>query len=157
MNVHLALSVCLTVAFGVSSFEQIAVPAPDGRANARAITPQSVVRLTNASRAAAGLPALQVSEALETSATLKNAEMRSLGYFGHYSPKRGSPWRFFKRAGYDYKAAAENLSKGQTNVEALQFSWMNSKHHRQNILGRQYTEIGVSVNRDVVVVHFGAR
>ena len=154
---RVTLGLCLIAVFGGVALAQIIVPAPDPRNNARAITNQSIVGATNASRAAAGLPALKVSAALEASADLKNKEMERLGYFGHFSPKGGSPWRFFKRAGYDYKAAAENLAEGHTDIEQLQSSWMKSRQHRQNILSRRYTEIGAAVNRGVVVVHFGAR
>lgn len=143
---RVALSLCL-----------IAVLAAPASARVHAITPQSIVLATNASRKAAGLPMLKFSAALEASAGLKNEEMERLGYFGHFSPRGGSPWRFFNRVGYDYKAAGENLAKGHDDVEELQSDWMKSRHHRQNILSRRFTEIGVSVHRGVVVVHFGAR
>lgn len=144
--VRVALSLCLIAILGAPTSAQV-----------NAITPQSIVRATNASRKAAGLPPLKVSAALEASANLKNEEMERLGYFGHLSPRLGSPWRFFKRVGYNYKAAGENLAKGHEDAEKLQASWMKSRHHRQNILSRRFTDIGASVNHGVVVVHFGAR
>lgn len=147
----------MLVGFSVSTFNQVqAHPVPHSYVNTRPVTEHSIVRVTNASRQEAGLPPLKISTDLEASADLKNSEMDALGYFDHFSPTGGSPWRFLDQANYDYEFAGENLGEGFTNVEELETAWMDSPKHRENILDSRFTDIGVSVGDGIVVVHFGA-
>lgn len=44
---------------------------------------------------------------------------------------------------YSGSIAAENIAAGQTTVEAVMTSWMNSELHRSNILNSSHTEVGV--------------
>ena len=47
------------------------------------------------------------------------------------------------RQGYVGRRMAENVAVGQTTVAEVMREWMNSPHHRENILG-PFSEIGVA-------------
>ena len=49
--------------------------------------------------------------------------------------------------GYRYTAAAENIAHHAT-VEKAQAAFMSSSGHRQNILGSQWTKVGIGVWED---------
>ncbi len=102
-----------------------------------------VVQLVNAERAKYGMPALQMDWQLARVARLKSMDMRDRNYFAHESPTYGSPFMMIKQFGISYTAAAENVASGQMTAVQVVASWMNSPGHRQNILNRDFTWIGV--------------
>jgi uncharacterized YkwD family protein len=104
---------------------------------------QKVVDLTNQERAKNGLPALQVDTALSKVAREKSLDMQRNNYFSHTSPTYGSPFDMMKKFGITYKAAGENIAKGQRSPEEVVNAWMNSEGHRKNILSSNFTHIGV--------------
>ena len=74
--------------------------------------------------------------------------MHDLGYFSHTSPTYGSPFDMMKSFGISYRAAGENIAKGQTTPAAVVNAWWNSAWHRQNMLNASYTQIGVGYVAD---------
>jgi uncharacterized protein YkwD len=48
-----------------------------------------------------------------------------------------------ERQGYQSRRLGENVAAGQKTVDEVMREWMNSPHHRDNILGN-FTEIGVA-------------
>lgn len=109
---------------------------------------QQVVDLVNKERAAAGLPALKVNIKLSGVAEKKAEDLRDNHYFDHNSPVYGSPFDMMKQFGISYKAAGENIAKGQRTPAEVMKGWMNSPGHRANILSSSYTEIGVGYVTD---------
>ncbi|MBQ1241645.1 MAG: SafA/ExsA family spore coat assembly protein [Oscillospiraceae bacterium] len=104
---------------------------------------QEVVRLVNAERAKAGLPALTEDWQLSRVARYKSQDMRDKGYFSHQSPTYGSPYDMMRAFGISYRAAGENIAMGQRTPTAVVNAWMNSSGHRANILSKSFTKIGV--------------
>ncbi|WP_226527911.1 CAP domain-containing protein [Metabacillus niabensis] len=104
---------------------------------------QQVVDLTNQERAKQGLPALKVDLELSKVAREKSLDMQKNNYFSHTSPTYGSPFDMMKQFGISYKAAGENIAKGQRTPQEVVNAWMNSSGHRQNILSSNFTHIGV--------------
>jgi uncharacterized YkwD family protein len=104
---------------------------------------QQVVDLTNQERAKNGLPALKVDQELSKVAREKSSDMQRNNYFSHTSPTYGSPFDMMKQFGITYKAAGENIAKGQRSPEEVVNAWMNSEGHRKNILSANFTHIGV--------------
>lgn len=104
---------------------------------------KQVVELTNAERAKNGLPALTLDTNLSKVARAKSEDMSKNNYFDHTSPTYGSPFDMMKQFGISYKAAGENIAKGQTTPEQVVKAWMNSEGHRANILSNKFTHIGV--------------
>lgn len=104
---------------------------------------EEVVRLVNKMRSQNGLRPLTHDWQLSRVARYKSQDMADKGYFSHTSPTYGSPFDMMKSFGISYKAAGENIAKGQKTPEAVVNAWMNSPGHRANILSSSYTRIGV--------------
>ncbi|OES43831.1 CAP domain-containing protein [Domibacillus iocasae] len=104
---------------------------------------QEVAKLVNEERAKAGLKALELDTKLSEVARAKSQDMKDKGYFSHQSPTYGSPFDMMKQFGITYKAAGENIAKGQQTPEEVMKAWMNSDGHRKNILSANFTHIGV--------------
>ncbi|PKG23415.1 CAP domain-containing protein, partial [Niallia nealsonii] len=104
---------------------------------------KQVVELTNKERAKNGLSALTLDTELSKVARAKSQDMSKNNYFDHNSPTYGSPFDMMKQFGISYKAAGENIAKGQTTPEEVVKAWMNSEGHRANILSSKFTHIGV--------------
>ena len=106
---------------------------------------QEVLKLVNAERAKQGLKPLTLNTKLSNVATLKSQDMINKNYFSHTSPTYGSPFDMMKQFGITYRAAGENIAKGQKSPQQVMNSWMNSSGHRANILNSNYTELGVGI------------
>ncbi|QAY68617.1 hypothetical protein ET464_19225 [Paenibacillus protaetiae] len=102
-----------------------------------------VVQLVNQERQKAGLPALQADALLTKVATAKAKDMNDNHYFDHNSPTYGSPFNMMSSFGVTYSYAGENIASGQQTPAAVMEAWMNSQGHRDNILSKNFTKIGV--------------
>lgn len=128
-----------------------------------AIEPAEIVDLVNTARIVAGLLPLEENTTLVESATLKARDILENQYFGHFAPDGTSPWELFRSAGYEYRAAGENLALDFVTAEEAHEALMASPTHRANILSNLYSEVGVAVLRGVfeghpsvvIVEHFG--
>ncbi|MEW6610773.1 MAG: CAP domain-containing protein [Patescibacteria group bacterium] len=127
------------------------------------LTAQRVVDLTNQARTEVGISSLTVNPLLERSAEMKAEDMATFGYFAHTNLQGESPWEDFKRAGYEYTYAGENLAMDFREAEEVVRAWMESPKHRENILNPKYQEIGIVVTTgkvrgrivNLIVQHFG--
>ena len=106
---------------------------------------KEVVTLVNQERAKVGLAPLKDNWQLARVARYKSEDMRDKNYFSHTSPTYGSPFDMMKNFGIKYMAAGENIAMGQQTAASVMNSWMNSPGHKANILGKNFTEIGVGV------------
>lgn len=104
---------------------------------------REVIRLVNEIRTSRGLSALKEDWQLSRVARYKSQDMKDNHYFSHTSPTYGSPFEMMKKFGISYRAAAENIARGQRTPQEVVNAWMNSAGHRSNILNAQYTKIGV--------------
>ncbi|WP_419465914.1 CAP domain-containing protein [Bacillus spongiae] len=104
---------------------------------------QKVINLTNEERRKNGLPDLKAYPELSNVARVKSEDMKKNNYFSHTSPTYGSPFDMIRNHGVTYRAAGENIAKGQPTPEEVVKAWMNSEGHRRNILSRNFTHIGV--------------
>lgn len=104
-----------------------------------------VIKLTNAERARAGLPALKANWQLSRVARYKSQDMVNKNYFSHQSPTYGSPFKMMESFGLRFMAAGENIAYGQKTPQEVVKTWMSSPGHRANILSSSFTEIGVGV------------
>jgi uncharacterized YkwD family protein len=105
-----------------------------------------MVTLVNGERAKAGLRPLTADLRLVQTARAKSQDMISGGYFGHESPRLGSPFDQMRAAGIAYATAGENIA-GNSGVEGAQVSLMNSPGHRANILNPKFTRMGIGIIR----------
>lgn len=109
-----------------------------------AVISSVLVELTNADRTSQGLATLTVSPVLTAVAEAKAADMAEKGYFAHTSPEGKTPWYWFKEKGYTFTYAGENLAIDFHESPDVQRAWMQSPTHRANIVGTQFTEIGIA-------------
>jgi uncharacterized YkwD family protein/spore coat assembly protein SafA len=107
-----------------------------------------VVRLVNIERAKHGLAPVKENWELSRVARYKSTDMKTKGYFDHYSPTYGSPFDMMKKFGFKFYSAGENIAMGQRTPQEVMTAWMNSPGHRANILKADFKEIGVGLARD---------
>lgn len=139
----------------------IIYPGPSATAN---LTPDTIVQLTNRTRTDREVGTLKQNAKLANAAQLKAEDMLNKGYFAHVSPAKVTPWYWFKKAGYVYASAGENLAMDFVTAEDLTEAWLASPGHRKNLLNPKYVDIGVAVasgkinglSTTVVVQFFGA-
>jgi uncharacterized protein YkwD len=115
------------------------------------ITVEKLLQLTNAERESKGLPTLSYNEKLEQAAQAKAKDMFQNNYWAHYSPDGSTtPWTFIHATGYQYEYAGENLAKNFMFSDTTVKAWMNSPTHRDNLLRKEYTEVGFAVVNGVL-------
>jgi uncharacterized protein YkwD len=106
-----------------------------------------LVDLTNQTRIKNNLPPLSNNVKLKKAAYLKGEDMRTHGYFAHHAPDGTAPWHWLEKVGYTYSFAGENLAINFTNSEDVERAWLGSKKHRDNILNKNYEDIGIATIR----------
>ena len=109
------------------------------------ITSAQIIELTNAQRQKYGLPALTINPLLEEAARLKAEDMFANDYWSHRSPTGKTPWDFLKEVDYNYVYAGENLARDFADAAGVVAAWMASPTHKENIISKNYQEIGVAV------------
>lgn len=114
-------------------------------------TVNKMIRLTNLSRSAYDLPALTANEKLTTAARKKAKHMFEFQYFDHISPLGISPWEFIQAEHYHHEYAGENLAMNFNTAQQAHSALMRSITHRDNILHSKYTEIGVAVEKGILL------
>lgn len=108
-----------------------------------------IVSRINAQRGARGLRPLRISRGLTAAAKYHCRQMGLLGFFEHES-RNGAPfWRRIQRfypAGRGYWSVGENIlwESPDTSASSAVREWMHSPPHRQNILSREWREVGVA-------------
>lgn len=126
----------------------------------------SIVYAHNRERSKYNLNPLSLSSSLIESATKKAEAMLDSDCWDHYCPipPGVSPWKWFGDVNYLYESAGENLAEGFSDNETVMKAWMNSPTHRENVLKKNFEEIGIGFasgkyqNRQsntIIVVHFG--
>lgn len=141
----LSLLLVVQVVYGLVSTGHIAIL---GRVTT--VDPTQLLAETNNARAQSGLPALAVNEELNQAAALKAQDMFTNDYWSHTSPQGVSPWKWLTDVGYGYSIAGENLAKNYPNAAATVNAWMESPTHRENVLNREYQEIGFAVSEGTI-------
>jgi len=109
------------------------------------LTKTALINLTNQERSTMGVSTLAENSVLNQAAYEKAKDMFSSDYFSHWSPAGVSPWYWFKKAGYSYKMAGENLAIGFLDSGEVVNAWLNSPSHRENLLNSNFREIGIAV------------
>lgn len=121
-----------------------------------------VLALINQARSAAGLPALTITSGLEASSSAHNLRMAGGCGLSHQCPGEPAIGDRETAAGVHWTAAGENIGEGgpMANSSAaiaqmatsLTQSMLDEKPpndgHRQNILSKTFTHIGIAVYRD---------
>jgi uncharacterized protein YkwD len=104
---------------------------------------ERVVIAHNRIRADAKLPALAVSRKLQAAAQAHARDMANRGKMTHKGSDGSSAVDRIVAQGYKYRRAGENVAVGYFTTERLMKGWMDSPHHKENILG-SFSQIGVA-------------
>ncbi|KKS21469.1 MAG: hypothetical protein UU77_C0002G0020 [candidate division WWE3 bacterium GW2011_GWC1_41_7] len=132
------------------SFRLISKTFPGVLGYASDITTQDLLNLTNQKRLESGLTELRINSALSSAAKRKAEDMFKEGYWSHISPSGTEPWDFILRENYDYVYAGENLAKNFNTSKDVVQAWVNSSSHKENIMNKNYEEIGFAVVNGVL-------
>ena len=109
--------------------------------------------LLNQQRAAAGLAPVTRNSQLDTASRYHSLDMVARRYFAHDTPEGVKLLTRVTKVGYVSDSlwswnAGENIAWGSgplAPASAIMTAWMNSPHHRDNILDPDFKEIGVGV------------
>jgi uncharacterized protein YkwD len=115
--------------------------------------------LHNGARKDRGLRALCVHPALQKAARAYSRDMIDRDYFRHTSRDGLNPGARLRRAGYDWRLYGENIAWGsgpRGSAERTFKVWMNSPHHRSNILDGGLREVGIGTATGAYRRHGGA-
>ena len=135
----------IEIFFGFGTMLMFSVAMPTSASFEPAISPGSLISVVNQDRQKYNLPALHESEQLTSAALAKARDILEKDYFAHLSPEGLLPWDFIHDQGFDYQFAGENLAINYTNSFELETAFLNSPHHRDNLLSPLFTDIGVAV------------
>ncbi|HEX5394914.1 MAG TPA: CAP domain-containing protein [Candidatus Saccharimonadales bacterium] len=111
-------------------------------AYATSMTTGGLLSSTNAARASNGVKSLKTNSKLQAAAQAKASDMAKRNYWSHYTPDGKSPWTFVVAQGYSYQKLGENLAAGFSDEQATIDGWMASAPHRENLLDKDFTEVG---------------
>ena len=100
--------------------------------------PQEVLRLVNAERAKVGAAPLKFADDLAASAFVRATELPAK--FSHTRPNGSKCFTAMPQRGH---VLGENLAGGQTSPAQVVQAWMDSKTHRDNMLSKNFREIGI--------------
>ena len=102
-----------------------------------------VIKAHNRLRAEAKLAPLEVSKRLQGAALKHAKDMAAHGKMTHKGSDGSTSMKRILAKGYNYRRAGENVAAGYFTVEGLMKGWMDSPHHKRNILG-SFSQIGVA-------------
>lgn len=115
--------------------------ADDGSIPAGSAGAAEALDLTNAERAAFGLPALTVSEDLNRAAQGQADHQAAILTMTH----DGNGGLGQRLGAVGYRAGAENVAAGQRSVAEVVQGWIDSPGHHANIVHPDMTEVGFAV------------
>jgi hypothetical protein len=131
----------------------------EARAEALSAAEHELVDLINAARSEAGLPALTPDPQLSDVARGHSTDMVQNQYFSHVSPTTGDLGNRLRSSGVPYRRAGENIAL-DASVAAAHQAFMDSPHHRENVLEPEWTRVGVGIiqagNRMMVTEAFAS-
>jgi len=102
-----------------------------------------IIRLTNIERANAGAPEVAALPALMDCAQAKARDFLDNRYYGHISPKYGTPTQMILSFVPDARVCGENLATWTVTPQDVVAGWMESPSHRATLLATKFTHIGV--------------
>jgi len=132
----------------LSSQEKVSLPGPlksKKAENLGQISDKEVIRITNEYREKEGLEPLIENQKLNEAALKRAEDMFERQYFAHVAPDGSDVSDTLRIVKYEYAATGENLALGYfKDSKDLVDAWMASPGHRENILKKNFTEIGVA-------------
>ena len=106
---------------------------------------QQLFDLTNAARVRHGRSILHWDDKIAETARKHSVDMAINDYFSHDNLQGLSPFDRMKEDDIKFRRAGENLAYGQSSSIFAHEGLMNSKGHRDNILIKEYSHLGIGV------------
>ncbi len=116
--------------------EQITLTLEDKKIN-------ELLSLLNTERQKSGLTPYKINYILSVSAKAHANDMEQNNYFSHESIDGATLENRVLDAGYKYSYIGENIALGQNNPTGVIKSWLDSPQHKDNLLSKDFTEIGI--------------
>ena len=108
---------------------------------------QAVIDLTNAERKKEGLPPLKAEAHLMAAARGHAENMAKQDKLDHVLDGKTHADRT-KAAGYKSGFVGENIAWNQQTPKEVLETWMKSQPHKENILRKEFTQIGVGIAKN---------
>jgi uncharacterized protein YkwD len=118
-----------------------------------AVVSRRVLELVNQARAAPrkcgntsfrAVPPLKPSALLERAAHVHALDMAEHNFFQHEGSDGSHPADRATRAGYKWRTVGENIAAGARDADSVVRGWLGSPGHCVNIMGPQFSEMGVA-------------
>jgi uncharacterized protein YkwD len=81
---------------------------------------------------------------LMAAASLHSLDMAARGSLGHDGSDGSSSGDRITRAGYEWRAAGENIAAGQRDAETVVAGWLESPGHCATLMDARFTETGIA-------------
>jgi len=107
---------------------------------------QQMFEVINATRAKFNIPTLINNAPLAVTAFKHSEDMATNDFFSHDNLKGESPFDRMEADQLRFTVAGENLASGQFNSIFAHEALMNSQGHRDNILHKDFEQIGIGVD-----------
>ena len=114
---------------------------------------KALLQMVNAERTRYGLKPYTLNASLSGVARVKSTDMINNRYFAHQSPRLGSVRDMLSAAKISYRGANENIARYGSLQKAFA-GLMSSPGHRNNLLSKVYTQIGLAVVQDASGVFY---
>jgi uncharacterized protein YkwD len=109
------------------------------------VDPATALLLVNAFRQGSGLPPLGLDEKLTAIAASHARAMAAADKLEHVLPGEGSFQARLAAGGFDAAIAEENIGAGYHDLNEAFSGWRASPHHRDNMLRKGVTLMGIAV------------
>ncbi|WP_396954657.1 CAP domain-containing protein [Neobacillus sp. YIM B06451] len=115
---------------------------------------KQIFDLTNVLRIRHGLEPVKWDEKTAQAAYGHSLDMYETNTFSHVSKKYGNLSDRLKKARVVYQSAGENIAANYIDSPAVVEGWLNSKGHRETLLNKDFTHLGVGVYRKYYTQNF---
>ena len=116
---------------------------------------QQLFDLANSIRTRNNLPTLLWNEEAARVGRSHSLDMLQNHFFDHRSPTTGlDPFERLSEGGVSFRRAGENIAAGHRDAIEAHEAWMNSKGHRENVLRKEFTTLGVGVVQNLYSQEF---
>ncbi len=102
---------------------------------------EQALDIVNKERAKSGLPPVSMTSALQNASHARAKEI--VRSFSHTRPNGTSCFTILKEFHISYRTCGENIAYGYHTAASVMNGWMNSQGHRENILNRSFSKIGI--------------
>ncbi|USK61094.1 CAP domain-containing protein [Peribacillus asahii] len=106
---------------------------------------RQIFDISNIMRKRFNVPALQWDEQTAEVAYLHSYDMSDSDYFSHVSKTQGDLEDRLEKGKVTYHSAGENIAAEYVDAIAVMEGWLNSKGHRDTLLNKEFTHLGVGV------------